>query len=39
MQVVEKRMAEEKGIPVVEFKFNENEVSVMNIKGRDRGAA
>ena len=33
MQVVEKKMAEGMGIPVVEFKFNQNEVSERNKEG------
>ena len=33
MQVVEKKMAESMGIPVVEFEFKETEVSMMNTEG------
>merc|ERR1719469_191366 len=34
MQVAEKKMAEDKGIPVVEFPFKGTEVSMMNTKGK-----
>ena len=34
MQVAEKMMAESMGIPVVEFPFEENDVSEMNKEGK-----